>query len=211
MPRNTVDIVQGEIDLRLVGNRQNMQHGVGGTAHSHIQRHSVLEGFLGGDRTGQNGLVILLVVALRQANNTLPRLQKQLFTRDLGCKRGTVAGQRQTNRLVQAVHGVCGKHARTGTTRGAGVLLNLGERSITHGIVHRHDHRIHQIQAVLHNAFNALAGFHGATRHENCGDIQAHRRQEHAGGDLVAVRDTYERIRTVSVHHVFDRIGNEVA
>ena len=49
MPRNTVDIVQGEIDLRLVGNRQNMQHGVGGTAHSHIQRHSVLECFLGGD------------------------------------------------------------------------------------------------------------------------------------------------------------------
>ena len=49
MPRNTVDIVQGEINLRLVGNRQNMQHGVGGTSHSHIQRHSVLEGFLGGD------------------------------------------------------------------------------------------------------------------------------------------------------------------
>ncbi len=110
-----------------------------------------------------------------------PRLQKQLFTRDLGRKRGTVAGQRQTNRLVQAVHGVCGKHARTGTARGAGVLLNLGERGITHGIVHRHDHRIHQIQAVLHNAFNALAGFHGTARHENCGDIQAHRCQEHAG------------------------------
>ena len=211
MPRNTVDIVQGEIDLRLVGNRQNMQHGVGGTAHSHIQRHSILKRSLRGNGTRQNRLVILLIVALRQANDALPRLQKQFLTRDLGRKRGTVAGQRQTDRLVQAVHGVCGKHARTGTARGAGVLLNLGERGIAHGIVYRHDHRIHQIQAVLHNAFNALAGFHRAARHKNRGNIQAHCCQEHAGGDLVAVRDTYERVRAVSVHHVFDRVGDEVA
>ena len=211
MARNTVDIVQREVSAGLMRNSQGVQHGIGRTAHSHIQRHSVLEGFLGGDRTGQNGLVILLIVALRQANDALTRLQKQLFTRDLGRKRGTVAGQRQTDRLVQAVHGVCGKHTRAGTTRRAGVLLNLGERGIAHGIVYRHDHRIHQIQAVLHNAFNALAGFHRAARNENCGDIQAHRRQEHTGGDLVAVRDTYERIRAVSVHHVFDRVGNEVA
>ena len=74
MARNTVDIVQGEINLRLMGNRQNMQHGIGGTAHSHIQRHSVFEGFLGGNRARQNGLVILLVVALRQANDALTRL-----------------------------------------------------------------------------------------------------------------------------------------
>ena len=64
---------------------------------------------------------------------------------------------------------------------------------------------------MLHNAFNALAGFHRTARHENRGNIQTHRRQEHTGSNLVAVRDTYERIRAVSVHHVFDRVGNEVA
>ena len=74
MARNTVDIVQREVSAGLMRNSQGVQHGIGRTAHSHIQRHSVLEGFLGGDRTGQNGLVILLVVALRQANNALTRL-----------------------------------------------------------------------------------------------------------------------------------------
>ena len=49
MARNTVDIVQREVSAGFMRNSQGVQHGIGGTAHGHIQRHSVLEGFLGGD------------------------------------------------------------------------------------------------------------------------------------------------------------------
>ena len=52
---------------------------------------------------------------------------------------------------------------------------------------------------------------HGATRDKNHGYVEAHGRVEHAGCDLVAVRDTYHGVGTVRVHHVFNGVCNDVS
>ena len=208
---NTVNILQCEVSTRLVSNRQGVQHGVGRTAHRHVQRHSVLERLLGRNGAGQNRLVILLVVALRQLNDAAASIQEQLLTSNLSSQGGAVTGQRQTNRLIQAVHGVRGEHTRTRTAGRARILLNLSERSVTDAIVNSHHHGVNQVEAVLNNTLNALTGLHGAAGHKDSGDVQAHSRQKHTGGDLVTVRDADQGVGTVRVHHVLDRVSNQVA
>ena len=64
---------------------------------------------------------------------------------------------------------------------------------------------------MFHNAFNGSTGFHRTTRDEDRRDVQTHGGDEHTGGDLVAVRDTHQRIGAVSVDHVLDRICNHLA
>ena len=211
LTRNAVNILQGEVSTRLVRNRQGVQHGVGRTAHRHIQRHSVLERLLGRNGARQNRLVILLVVALSQLNDAAASIQEQLLTSNLSSQGGAVTGQRQTNRLIQAVHGVRGEHTRTRTAGRARILLNLSERSVTDAIVNSHHHGINEVEAVLNNTLNALAGLHGAARDKDGGDVQAHSRQKHTGGDLVTVRDADQRVGTVRVDHVLDRVSNQIA
>ena len=162
LTRNTVNVIQSEVGTRLVSDRQGVQHGVGRTAHRHIQRHGVLERLLGRNGAGQNRLVILLVVALSQLHDAAASVQEQLLTSHLGSQSGAVTGQRQANRLVQAVHGVRGEHTRAGTAGRAGILLNLSERSVTDAIVNSHHHGVNQVEAVLNNALNTLAGLHRA-------------------------------------------------
>ncbi len=42
--RQPVDVGHGEVDLRLVGGGEQVQHGVGRAAHGDVERHRVLEG-----------------------------------------------------------------------------------------------------------------------------------------------------------------------
>src|SRR5690606_21975365 len=42
-------------------------------------------------------------------------------------------------------------------------------------------------------------------------DVEPHRGIEHAGGDLVAVGDAHQRVGGVRVHHVFHRVGDDLA
>ena len=64
---------------------------------------------------------------------------------------------------------------------------------------------------MLHDALDAGTGLHRATGHKNRGDVQAHSSQKHTGGDLIAVRDADQGVGTVRVHHVLNRIRNQVA
>ena len=50
-----------------------------------------------------------------------------------------------------------------------------------------------------------------STGDEYHGDVQPHRGIEHAGRDLVAVRDTHQCIRGVAIDHVLDGVGNNLA
>ena len=211
LTRNAVNILQSEVSARLVSNRQGVQHSIGRTAHRNIQRHSVLERLLGRNGAGQNRLVILLVVALSQLNDAAASIQEQFLASNLSSQGGAVTGQCQTNRLIQAVHGVRGKHTRARTAGRARILLNLSKSLIADAIVNSHHHGVNQVEAVLNNTLNALAGLHGATGHKDSGDVQAHSRQKHTGGDLVTVRDADQRVSTVRVDHVLHRVSNQIA
>ena len=48
-------------------------------------------------------------------------------------------------------------------------------------------------------------------RDKNHGDVEAHGRVEHAGCDLVAVRDANHGVGTVRVHHVLNGVCDDVS
>src|SRR5690554_6762015 len=112
-----VDVVHIKIDLGLVGNGQEVQHGIGASAHGNIEGHGVHKGRLGGDVAGQYRGVAVLIVPVGQFYNLVGGVFEELSAVDVGGYNGAVARQGQTQRLVEAVHGVGGKHARAGAAR----------------------------------------------------------------------------------------------
>ena len=214
--REPVDIGHGEVDAGLMGHGQQMQDGVGRTAHGDVQRHRVLKRFEAhGAR--QDRLVALFVVATAQLHDQATSAQEQLLAVRMGRHHGAVARQGQAQRFGEAVHGVGREHARTGAAGWAGRALDLGQIRVGHLVVHRHHHGIHQIQLAELDLLGRrirqahLARLHGTARDKHHRDVQPHGRHQHAGRDLVAIGDAHQRIGAVRVHHVLDRVGNDVA
>ncbi len=209
--REAVDVLHGEVDASLAGSGQQVQHRVAGAAHGDVQRHGVFEGLECGDIARQHRGIILLVVALAQFDGKAASAQEQLFAIGVGGEQGAVAGQREAQGFGQAVHRVGGEHAGTGTAGGAGGALHLVHFGIGVVAVAGFDHRVDQIHLAELAVPLHLAGFHRAAGNEDHGDVEAHRRHQHAWGDLVAVGDAHHGIGAVAVHHVFHAVGDQVA
>ena len=56
-----------------------------------------------------------------------------------------------------------------------------------------------------------LARFHRPAGNEHGRNVEAQRRHQHAGGDLVAVGDADHGVGRVRVAHVLDRVGDQLA
>ena len=193
-----------------MSDRKNVKNSIRGAAHGNVQAHRVLESVLGSDRARQNRIIIIVVVRAAHINDAVASFQEELLTLNLRSQCRAVTGECKADSLVQAIHGVRGKHARAGSTGRASVGLNLGELGVRNRIIHGHDHCVDQVETVLHNAFNGGTRLHRATGDEDRRDIQAHGSDEHTGSDLVAVRDTHQGVRAVSVDHVLHRVRNHL-
>jgi len=77
LPRHPVDVVHREIHPTFPRRRQQVQHGVGGTAHGDVEADGVLEGVEGGDAARQHRGVALLVIALGQLDDAPTGFQEQ--------------------------------------------------------------------------------------------------------------------------------------
>ena len=73
------------------------------------------------------------------------------------------------------------------------------------------DHRVDEVELDLDTGELGLSGLHWAAGDENRRNVEAHRRHQHAGRDLVAVGDAHQRVGAVGVDHVLDRVGDEIA
>ena len=131
----------------------------------------------------------------------------------MGGQGGAVAGQRQAECLGQAVHGIGGKHARTGAAGGAGGFLHLGQAFIRYRVVCRGGNGGDEVGGGVGYAINhdGFAGLHRSARDENGGNVQAQRRIEHARGDFIAVGDAHQGVGSVGIGHVLDGIGDDFA
>ena len=207
----TVDVFHAEIDAALMRRRQNMQHRVGGTAHGDIQRHGVFKRRLVGDGARQDGFVLLLIITARQIDDQVTGLDEQPLAVGMGGKRRTVAGQRQTQRLGQTVHGIGREHAGTGTAGRAGRTLDNLHILVGNLVVCSRDHGVDQIERHRLAMQDDLAGLHRTAGNEDGGDVEAHRRIQHAGGDLVAVGNAHHRIGAMGIDHIFHRIRDDLA
>ena len=210
---DTLDVIQCEVHVGGLRHGEDMQHGVGGTAHGHIHGHGVLESLLGGDGTRQHGIVGIVVVLVSDLDDLLGGTLEQVLAVGMGGQNGAVARQSQTDGLGQAVHGVGGEHAGAGTAGRADGLL-VGEQILFVQIVIGGGvHHVDQIGVLLHGAVgqHGGAGLHRTAGNEHGRNVESQRGHQHARHDLVAVRDQDEAIEARSHRNGLDRIGDELA
>ena len=209
--RQPVDIGHGEVDLALVRRGKQMQDGVGRAAHGDVERHGVFERLEGGDPARQHALVALFVIAPREIDDEMASLDEQAPPVGVRRHHGAVAGQGQAQRFGQAVHRIGGEHARAGAAGRAGGALDHRDVGVGDFVVRRGDHRVDEIDAARAGRELDLARLHRSAGDEHRRDVEAHRRHQHAGRDLVAVRDAHQRVGAMGVGHVFDAVGDELA
>ena len=172
--RQPVDIAHAEVHLGLLRSGQQVQDGVGGAAHRDVERHRVLERLERGDGAWQHAHILLLVIAAGEVDDEMAGLHEQPLAIGMGRQHRAVAGQRQAERLGQAVHRIGGEHARARAAGRAGRALDGGYVGIAHLLVGRGDHGIDQIE-----------GGTGFTASEV-------RRAINAGIDMVMVPDAWK-------------------
>ena len=126
-------------------------------------------------------------------------------------ERCAISRKRKPEGLCKAVHRVCREHSRARATRGTCIVFDLGELVIADGLIDGVADGIDEIDAVVDYALDGFTGFHWSTRHKDDGNVEPHRRHEHAGRDLVTVGDAQERIGAVGVDHVLDAVGDHVS
>ena len=206
-----VDVLHGEVHPGFLGGGQQVQHGIGRSAHRNVEAHRVFEGFEAGNAARQDAGVILLVPALAQFDRESPGLEEQRLAIGMGSQLRAVAGQRKAQRLGQAVHRIGGEHAAARSAGRTGRTLDRLHFLVGVGIVGRRDHRVDQVERDFLALEHDLARFHRPARDEHARDVYPHRRHQHAGRDLVAVGNADHRIGAVGVDHVFDGVGNQVA
>src|SRR5699024_601006 len=95
---------------------------------------------------------------------------------------------------------------------GARAGLDLAEGLIADVLVGGVVDRVDQVQVGLGHAVghDRLPGLHRPAGDEHGGHVQPHGGIQHAGGDLVAVGDAYQRIGAVSIDHVLHRVRDQV-
>ena len=211
LARQRVDVVLIEVDLALMGGGQDVQHGVGRAAHGDVERHGVLEGALRGDAARQCGVVVLFVIALGEIDDQMAGLDEQPLAVGMRRQRRAVAGQRQAERLGQAIHRIGGEHARAGAAGRAGRALDDLDVLVGNLVVGGRNHGVDQIERLRLAGEHHLAGFHRPAGDEDGRDVEAQRRHQHAGRDLVAIGDADHGVGAVGVDHVFDRVGDQFA
>ena len=209
--RQPVDIGHGEVDLALVRRGEQMQDGVGRSAHRDVERHRVLERLEGGDPARQRAFVALLVPAPRQIDDEVPGLDEQAPPVGVGRHHRAIAGQRQAQRLGEAVHRIGGEHARAGAAGRAGRTLEHRDFGVGEFGIRRRDHRVDEVDAARAGRELDLARLHRSAGDEHRRDVEPHRRHQHAGRDLVAIRDAHHRVGAMGVGHIFDAVGDEFA
>ena len=206
-----VDVGQGEVDAAFVRRGQQVQHGVGRAAHRDVEAHRVLEGGEARDAARQRGRIVLFVPAAGEIDDHAAGLAEQPLAIGMRRQDRSVAGQRQAERLGQAVHRVGGEHARAGTAGRAGGALDRSDFLVAVAVVRGDDHRVYEVDRALGAFHHDLAGLHRAARDEDGRDVEPHRRHQHAGRDLVAIGDAHQRVGAVRIDHVFDAVGDQLA
>jgi hypothetical protein len=199
--------------LRFVGDAEQMQDRVRRAAHRDVQGHRVLEGFEGRDAAWQDAVVSIDVVSTRHLDDALPRALEEFPALSVRRDDGPVTRKREPERFVETIHAIRGEHARARATGRARRALHFEQFGIADLFVACCDHRVDQVELSTGAVMGAcaLSGFHGSTGYEDRRDIQAHRRQQHPRRDLVAIRDTDQRVGHMGLDHVLDTVCDQIS
>ena len=189
-----------------MGYRQQVKYRIGRSSHRDVQRHGIQECLTGGNAPGKYAFITVPIIFIGIFYNQFRSIFEQLGTVGMGRHNRSVSGKSQTDRFVQAVHRIGGKHSRTTSASGTGPILDLGDFFITHTFVGRLNHRINQVQMLSIQ----FTGFHRTSGYKYSRNIQSHSRHQHPRSDFVTIADTYHGIRFMGIHHIFHTIGNDI-
>ena len=201
--RQFVEQFEVKRDPCLVRDGQQVQDGVGRAANGHLAGQRIAE------RLGRQDIARLDIL-FEQLHDLHAGMLGQVDAGGVHGGDSAVAGQGHADGLGQAVHGVCRVHARTRAAARARAALALLELLLGHkaGLV-----RADRLKGFGQRDLLAVkvAGQHGAARNQDRWDVQAGRRHEHTGHDLVAVRNEHQGVELMGLRQGLDRVRNELA
>ena len=198
---NLVKELQVNRAARLLRNRQQVQHRVGGAAQRHVAGQGVADGALVDDLARGHA-------AADQVHDGHTGVLGQLQALGVDGGNRAVAGQRDADGLAQAVHAVGRVHAGAGAAARAavaGAVLKLCVVDHT-GLV-RADSLEHFGKADLLTAVTACQ--HRAAGADHGGHVHADGGHDHAGHDLVAVGDQHQTVQLVGHEHRLNAVADQ--
>ena len=118
-----IENLHAESDSRLIGDRQQVENRIAGTAQSHVAGESVPQRFLVDDLAGSN-------ILLHQIHNRHAGMLRQHDASAMHRGNRSVPRKRQPDCLTETIHAVRGVHAAAGPAARADILLELGQSCI---------------------------------------------------------------------------------
>ena len=201
---NVIDALEVILHAGFPGDSQRMKHGIGAAAHRHIDRKGIVDGVTVHDVARQG------TVRLRHLHGAARGLLPELLAFLGSSQQGTVAGKGQADYLAQAIHGIGRKHAGTGTGAGAGAAFQGMEfLRIDFACLEAGDGLKHAVQ-VQYGAVLRHAGGHRAAAAENSGNIAAQGAHDHAGNNLVAIRNADHGVKRVGAQHRLHAVRDQL-
>ena len=200
---DAVEVVEGQVDLGLAGDGEQVEDGVGRSAQRHDDGDGVLEGRLGHDLAGGDALA-------QHADDGLARAVREAVSTSVhGRGRGT-SGQAHADRLGDTGHRVGGVHAsaralaRTDRTLDAVDLLagDLAGQAGADGLEGVDDRDVVAVD---------LTGHGRAGVEEDTGQVESRRRHQHPRERLVAACEQHRAVEPLRHHHRLDRVRDDLA
>ena len=182
-----------------------MQNGVGAAAHRHIEHKGVIHGIMRDD------FARFRPVGQRHFNRTFCGGFPKFETRRFGGKQRSVSGQCHTDRFAQAIHRIGRKHTGAGARARTGFTLQLIQLGFGHLTSLALRNTFKNADQINNASVFQPSGRHRAAAGEYCRNIATNRAHQHAGNNLVAVRNTDHRIKSVRLNHGFHAVGNQLA
>ena len=206
---DAVEVVEGQLDLGLVRDREQVQHDVGGAAEGHGDGDRVLERLLGEDVAGGDA-------EAQQVDDGLARAVREVVAAAVGRGRGGRAGQAHAERLGDGGHRVGGVHAAAGALAGGeGALDAL--RVVLRLILPAFTAPTASKESMIVMSFSVPSlsltqpGRDRAGVEEDAGEVEPRGGHEHAGQRLVAAGEQHGAVEALGHHDGLDAVGDDLA
>ena len=194
-----VNVSHCEFGLSLLGDSEQVEHGVGAATHGNVESHGVEESVASGYAARKYALIAVLIVGEGVLHNLACSCLEEFDTVLVSCEDGAVARQSHTDGLGKRVHGVGCEHTRAASASRTRALLNLLQFVVGHGLVGTLDHGCDKVGIFA----IPTSSLHRSARAEHGRDVKAHRSHKHTRSNLVAIGNANHSISLVCVDHVF--------
>ncbi len=204
---DAVEVVESQVDLGLVRDREQVQHDVGRAAERHADRDRVLERLLGEDVARGDA-------EAQQVGDGLTGAVGEVVPTRVGGGRARAAGQREAERFGDGGHRVGGVHAAAGTLAGREGALDALGVGLTHLAGLDRADRLEGVddRDVLLGAVRELhpAGGDRSGVEEDGGEVESRRGHQHAGDRLVAAGEQHRAVEALGLHDGLDAVGDDL-